>query len=123
MPSLKEHCDISKKRTGKEFRELHEWIDAPKEYLGINHRIERHADNEMYRTVIIEKFGDKAVIEWLFHIAIDNLQTAYKASHAVYKDRTFNYYRFALSPGDEMFFDCGKLNEVQLLKKFKGEED
>ena len=123
MPSVAEHCAISKKRTGKDYKELHEWIDEPKNYLGVNHRIERHADTEIYRKFITEKFGDKAVIEWLFHIAIDNLQTAFKASHGIYENRTFNYYRFALSKGDEVFFDCGKLNEVQLLKKFKGEED
>ena len=123
MPSVEEHCAISKKRTNKEFRELHEWTDAPKSELGVNHRIERHSDNEIYRKFIETRWGDKAVIEWLFHIAVDNLQTAYKASHDVYEDRTFNYYRFALSKSDEMFFDCGKHSEVQLLKKFKGESD
>jgi hypothetical protein len=53
----------------------------------VNHRIERHADLEIYREFIMKEFRDKAVIEWLFHIGIDNLQTAYKASHDVYADR------------------------------------
>jgi hypothetical protein len=75
MLSITEHCAISKKRTGKDYKELHEWIYQPKDYLGVNHRIERHADSESYRTFITKEFGDRAVIEWLFHIAIDNLQT------------------------------------------------
>ena len=122
MPNVEQHCEISKKRTKKEYRGLHEWIDAPKKELGKNHRIERHADNEFYRDFIKKKWGEKAVIEWLYHIAIDNLQTAFKTSHEIYGDKTYNYHRFALSKSDEIFFDCGKLSEVQLLKKFKDEE-
>jgi len=120
MPSIEEHCKFSKKRTGKEYRDLHEWIDAPKEELGINHRIERHSDNEIYRKFIKDKWGDRGVIEWLFHIAVDNLQTAYKASYGVYEYKIYNFYMFALSESDEMFFDCDKLSEVKLLEKFKG---
>lgn len=125
MPSIEEHCKISLKRTkGKEsYKTLHEWIDEPKEYYGVNHRIERHSDNEFIREYITKKWDDKAVIEWLFHIAVDNLQTAYKASHNVYKDRTYNYYKFALAEADEMYFDCGKLSGVKLVKKFKEEEE
>jgi hypothetical protein len=122
MPILDEHCKISLKRTSKDYRELHEWIDEPKEYYGKNHRIERHSDNEFIREFITKKWGEKAVIEWLFHIAVDNLQTAYKASHDVYEGRTYNYYKFALAEADEMFFDCGKLSAVQLVKTFKEDE-
>jgi hypothetical protein len=46
-----------------------------------------------------------------------NCQTACLSRGAV------TYYRFALSQEYEVFFDCGKLNELQLLKKFKWEED
>jgi hypothetical protein len=122
MPSVEEHCAISKQRTGCEFRKLHIWIDEPAKFLGINHRIERHADTEAYRLFIASQFGEKAVIEWLFHIAIDNLQTAYKASNDIYGERTFNYYQFALAKGDAIFFDCGKLTEIDLLKKFNGKD-
>jgi len=120
MPSIEEHCKMSLKRTHKDYRELHEWIDAPASELGINHRIERHSDNAIYRECIEKRWGDKGVIEWLFHIAVDNLQTAYKESYGVYENKTFNYYMFALSKSDEMFFDCDKLSEVKLLEKFKG---
>jgi XTP/dITP diphosphohydrolase len=46
MPSHKTHCAISKKRTGYDFSELHDWIDGPSKTLGKNHRTVRHAWNE-----------------------------------------------------------------------------
>ena len=46
MPRLRVHCAISKKRTGQDFKELHEWIDKSAETLGIDHRIGRHSYNK-----------------------------------------------------------------------------
>ena len=40
MPSLEKHIENSVKRTGSEFRELHEWLDGPK--TSIIQRIQRH---------------------------------------------------------------------------------
>ncbi len=28
MPTIKQHGEISRKRTGKDYKELHEWMDA-----------------------------------------------------------------------------------------------
>jgi len=84
MPDLDIHCKISKTRTGNEFKELHEWMDEPKAYLGYNHRIERHSFHEGYKEFIEKKWGSKAVVEWLFHIAIDNLETANKFAFDAY---------------------------------------
>ena len=121
MPNVDKHCKISSKRSRNEtdYRELHEWIDSSAKDLGYNHRLERHSDNEAYRRFIKKKWGERAVVEWLFHIAIDNLQTAYKESKKVYGKKTYNYYQFALSDND-MFFECDKLTNVELLKKFDG---
>ena len=77
MPSLWVHCAISRERTGDNYKELHEWIDAPHKEKGINHRTERHSFNLKERNFIKKTWGDKAVTEWLFHIAIDNLETAF----------------------------------------------
>jgi hypothetical protein len=79
MPSVNVHCAISKKRTGNEFAELHEWIDKSKK-PGPDHRVKRHYYNVRDRNQIKKQWGEKAMIEWLFHIAIDNLDTAYKMS-------------------------------------------
>ena len=84
MPSVNIHCEISKERTGSEYKELHEWIDKPHEYIGFNHRIERHAFLTDYKDYIEKKWGEKAVVEWLFHIDIDNLETANKFAYDVY---------------------------------------
>ena len=90
MPNIRAHCAISKQRTGFNFEELHRWIDNPPEInnLGVDHRIERHAytvaDEQYIKTYWDQKkgpgWGEKAVIEWLFHVAIDNISTAYKLS-------------------------------------------
>ena len=42
------------------------------------------------------KWNERAVVEWLFHIAVDNLETAYKESYYCYKDKTYNFYQFVL---------------------------
>jgi hypothetical protein len=78
MPNLQIHCDISKRRTGQTYEELHKWMDEATEYLGANHRLERHFFTSEYKEFISRKWGAKAVVEWLFHIAIDNLETANK---------------------------------------------
>ncbi len=83
MPSLWVHCRISLQRTNGEYdyRDLHRWIDEPKKYLGVNHRMMRHTYNAADRDYIRMRFGERAVVEWLFHIAIDNLVTACKISN------------------------------------------
>ncbi len=86
MPSLKVHCDISEKRTkGNSYRELHEWMDEASKYIGCDHRLERHFYTEEYKNYITKRWGPKAVVEWLFHIAIDNLETANKFAVEEYK--------------------------------------
>lgn len=85
MPNLKVHCDISKRRTGKTYEELHKWMDQASESLKHNHRLERHFFISEYKDFIEEKWGAKAVVEWLFHIAIDNLETANKFAVEEYK--------------------------------------
>ena len=79
MPNLKIHCEISEKRTKeKPYKELHEWMDEASKYIGCDHRLERHFYTEEYKNYITKRWGAKAVVEWLFHIAIDNLETANK---------------------------------------------
>ena len=86
MPDVETHCQISKKRTkGDEFRELHEWIDEPQKHFGVNHRLERHTLNDIYLKYVEDNWNKKGVIEWLFHIAIDNMETANKFAVEEYK--------------------------------------
>jgi len=77
MPKNQIHCAISKQRTGKTYRELHKWIDFNSETTGVNHRNKNHFYSEELRKEIYSKFGGhEAVSEWLFHIALDNLDTS-----------------------------------------------
>ena len=89
MPGLNLHCAISKLRTGFGFEELHKWIDEANVVLEPDHRIERHSYNKEDEAYIREwwdrekgeGWGEKAVEEWLFHIALDNMLTAYRFAH------------------------------------------
>ena len=114
MPSVKVHCAISEKRTGCTFGKLHEWIDEDAEELGVNHRNKRHYLNDVDKDKIKkfwdnemgEGWGEKAIVEWLFHIALDNLYTAYKFSlrKDSYGANTYNYIELLLNPNG--YIDC-----------------
>ena len=66
MPNLKKHCLISKKRTGNEFKDLHEWMDEGHKFLGQDHRFERHSG--AYIPYVMETWGKEGVKEFLNHI-------------------------------------------------------
>lgn len=130
MPSVDTHCAISKDRTGFDFRELHEWIDAPYKKLGVDHRAVRHAYTRSDEKTISEYWdekkgngwGNKAVVEWLFHIALDNLSTAFKKAKSTYrKGNAYNFFKFGWEPSgsDYVLFDYGRLNEEELDKEFE----
>ena len=70
MPSVKVHCEISEKRTkGNPYRELHEWMDDGRKYLGRDHRFERHSG--AYIDYVLKTWGKEGVIEFLNHIIDD----------------------------------------------------
>jgi len=134
MPSFRTHCAISKKRTGIDFAELHRWIDEPTRRLGYDHRIERHHFNEDDKNTIKRYWdakrkglGEKAVIEWLFHIALDNLATAFRMSNKSfsYGDKTYNLMRFGLSKSGYIHCDFERVDERDLPFIFEdgSEED
>jgi hypothetical protein len=128
MPKLSIHCAISEDRTGYNFKELHKWIDSPAIELGYDHRTVNHSYNAADEKKIIEYWnrkrgpgwGEKAVVEWLFHIAIDNLSTAFKKSFKVYGKRTYNYFEFGLSSSNYIYQVFGSLKEWELEEHFEG---
>ena len=114
MPSVRKHCAISRKRTGYGFGKLHEWIDKDAMSTGVDHRKERHyfnlEDQKAIKDYWDEKkgkgWGEKAIVEWLFHIALDNLETAYKLSlreHS-YGRNTYNCIEIVFNPNG--YIDC-----------------
>jgi len=132
MPSFRTHCAISKKRTGNDFAELHRWIDEPTRRLGYDHRIERHHFNEDDKNTIKRYWdakrkglGEKAVIEWLFHIALDNLATAFRMSNKSfsYGHKTYNLMRFGLSKSGYIHCDFRRVDEHDLPFIFEDESE
>jgi hypothetical protein len=134
MPRFRTHCAISKKRTGNDFAELHRWIDEPRRRLGYEHRIERHYFNEDDKNTIKrcwdakgEGLGEKAVIEWLFHIALDNLVTAFRMSNKSfsYGQKTYNLMQFGLSKSGYIHCDFERVDErdLQFIFEDESEED
>lgn len=126
MPSNKIHCRTSKDRTKLDFKELHEWIDKDENNLGVNHRLNRHAYNTKEEKQIKDYWekkrkglGDKAVVEWLFHIALDNLETAFKKAEKTYRFGSYTFFKFGLVPNSKfIYYDFKKLKEKELLKEF-----
>ena len=130
MPRFKIHCAISKKRTGNDFGELHKWIDQPSKSLGVNHRRRRHSYNKKDKNTIMEYWnskgkglGEKAVIEWLFHIALDNLDTAFKMSKKSfsYAEKTYNLIEFGLSESGYIHCSFKCVDDSELGSLFKEE--
>lgn len=67
MPSIEKHTEISKKRTNKSYREIHEWIDDPP-HKDERHDITKIPDNfQMFR----EKYSEEAAREYVQHLADD----------------------------------------------------
>ena len=71
MPSIEKHIELSLKRTGREYREIHEWLDGN----NISHDdiIARHdiVNIQKFLPVVEKRFGEDGVKEYLQHIKDD----------------------------------------------------
>jgi hypothetical protein len=67
MPSIEKHIEVSTQRTGKSYREVHEWIDDP-QYKNERHDITRVLE---FSRMFEEKFGPEATREYIQHLADD----------------------------------------------------
>jgi uncharacterized protein len=68
MPSIEKHVEISRQRTGKDYLELHEWIDKDPAT-----KVERHDITKIpeYGKMMEEKYGPEGLQEYLRHIHDD----------------------------------------------------
>ncbi len=68
MPPIEKHLKISLERTGKDYREVHEWIDGDPDK-----KAERHDITKIYEygQMFKDKYGDEALQEYLQHIHDD----------------------------------------------------
>ncbi len=67
MPKIDHHIRKSIERTGKEYREVHEWIDDP------DNKVERHNINLVLviSKMFVEKYGEEAAQEYVQHLSDD----------------------------------------------------
>ena len=67
MPSIEKHVEISKRRTNRSYRDVHEWIDDPP------HKNARQDITKIPDTFAMfkEKYGEEAARECVQHLADD----------------------------------------------------
>lgn len=71
MPSIEKHTQLSLKRTGKEYREIHEWMDGKN--INYKDRVARHRISNIpkFLPIVEKEFGKDAAKEYLKHIEED----------------------------------------------------
>ncbi|UCH70567.1 MAG: hypothetical protein JSV29_00870, partial [Candidatus Bathyarchaeota archaeon] len=71
------------------------------------------------------KWGEKGVIEWLFHIALDNLATAFTMSKKSfsYGRKTYNLMQFGLSKSGYIHCDFERVDERDFHFIFEDESE
>lgn len=68
MPPTDQHYESSRKRTGKEYREVHEWLDSDPDKTAERHDITKiHEQGKM----IEQKYGSEALAEYIEHVRED----------------------------------------------------
>ncbi len=68
IPTIKQHAEASRKRTGKDYGELHEWMDANPRKKEERHDIGRIYE---YGKMMEEKYGPEGLQEYFQHIRDD----------------------------------------------------
>ena len=118
MPNWKTHFAISNKRTGDSFEDLHKWIDDNKEERGVDHRNKNHAYTQELKNFVSKNFGGpEAVSEWLFHIALDNLDTSV-TNDWNFADNDVNFYKFGFKDNGFIYLEEDALEEDELAEEF-----
>lgn len=69
MAYLYEHCADCKKLLGREWKEVHQWLDALFAKFGQNHRSQRHHVEGIEE--IRKMWGDEAALAAKIHIIVD----------------------------------------------------
>ncbi len=71
MPPIEEHIKLSLKRTGRGFREVHEWMDGKN--VSYKDKVARHNIMNIpdFMPVVEKEFGKDGVREYLQHIKDD----------------------------------------------------
>lgn len=67
MPTIDKHIKKSLEKTGRDFKEIHEWIDDPE------HKVERHDMGRVleFSKMFEEKYGEEGAREYVRHLQDD----------------------------------------------------
>lgn len=68
MPPLEKHVQSSRERTGKEYREIHEWMDGDPDKKARRHDVTRIFE---FGWMFEEQYGPEAREEYVRHIQED----------------------------------------------------
>lgn len=119
MPGGKVHRAISKKRAGKDFAALHSWMDKDEHgLLGVDHRSKNHYYTSELKDFVYSNFGgSEAVSEWLFHIALDNLDTSVNNDWN-HNGCDINFYKFCFEPNGFIHFEEDLLEDYDVKEEF-----
>jgi len=81
MPPTEKHFEISLTRTGKDYADLHRWIDDP------DNKNERHDFTRIwdFGPGIAARFGEEGVREYIEHLRVD-MERKFKKLRHQYKD-------------------------------------
>jgi len=81
MPPTEKHFTTSLNRTGKDYADLHRWIDDAE------HKNERHDFTRIwdFSPKIAEQYGEEGVREYIEHLRED-METKFKKIRHEYKD-------------------------------------
>ena len=90
MPELPVHIQSSLTRTGKEYREVHEWID------NMDTKYERHDFSQVLKNakMFTEQYGEEAAQEYVEHL-VDDLKCRFGkqlASHQAAMADSLKYF-------------------------------
>lgn len=100
MPSIEKHAETSRNRTGKDYLDLHEWID--KDPLT---KVERHDITKIheYGQMMLDKYGSEGLQEYLQHIHDDLLARFGHVKEDLEKSvqDTLAYFGVTARPGKE----------------------
>ena len=66
MPTIDKHIEKSPDKRGKDYREIHEWIDDPE------HKVQRHHIGRLeFSKMFEEKYGEAGAREYVRHLQDD----------------------------------------------------
>ena len=78
MPKHSIHRLVDKALLGKEYPQVHRYMDEPAKYLGARHRIARH--NLATALLLFARYKDpKAFMSSVLHTALDELDSGVKS--------------------------------------------